>query len=117
MSFLSKKWINASKRLLEELKRLEETKDQDRLELVKSLHLTLYALQRSLMGWMALANNPDRLTRFTHEDLEEINKKLLQFSHSFIQYDLEATKLETKKGLKIGMKDEKTKDRQGMFYV
>jgi hypothetical protein len=100
MSFLSEKWISASKKLLKELKRLEVTKKGDRLELVKSLRLTLYALQRSLMGWMELANNPDRLTRFTHEDLEEINKKLLKFSHSFIEYDLEATKLGTKKRLK-----------------
>jgi hypothetical protein len=117
MSFLSEKWINASKRLLKELKNLEETKEQDRLELVRSLRLTLYALQRSLMGWMELANNPDMLTRFAHEDLEEINKKLLQFSHAFIEYDLEATTLGTKKGLKTGMKDEKKKDRRGMFYV
>lgn len=117
MSFLSEKWINASKRLLKELKRLEETKEQDRLELVKSIHLTLYALQRSLMGWMELTNNPDMLTPFTHEDLEEINKKLLQFSHAFIEYDLEATNLGTKKRLKSGKQDEKRKDRQGMFYV
>jgi hypothetical protein len=66
---------------------------------------------------MELANNPDMLTRFAHEDLEEINKKLLQFSHAFIEYDLEATTLGTKKGLKTGMKDEKKKDRRGMFYV
>jgi hypothetical protein len=117
MSFLSEKWINASKRLRKELKCLEETKEQDRLELVKSLCLTLYALQRSLMGWMELANNPDMLTRFTHEDLEDINKKLLQFSRSFLEYTLEATKLGTKKGLITGMKDEKRKDRRGTFYV
>jgi len=117
MSFLSEKWIEASKKLLNELKRLEETKERDRLDLVRSLRLTIYALQRSLMGWMQLANNPDMLTRFTHKDLEEINKKLLQFSHSFIEYDLEATKLGTKKGLKTGKKVKKKKDRMEMFYV
>jgi len=117
MSFLSEKWIDASKKLLTELKRLEKTKERDRLDLVRSLRLTLYALQRSLMGWMELANNPDMLTRFTHEDLEEINKKLLHFSHSFIEYDLEATKLGTKKGLKTGKKVKKKKNRKEMFYV
>ena len=116
MSFLSEKWIDASKKLLTELKRLEKTEDQDRLDLVRSLRLTLYALQRSLMGWMELANNPDMLTRFTHDDLEEINKKLLQFSHSFIEYDLESTKLVTKKGLKT-VKEVKKNDRREMFYV
>jgi len=68
------------------------------------------------MGWMELANNPDMLTRFTHEDLEKINKNLLQFSHSFIEYDLEATKLGTK-GLKTGKKDNEKKSRKEMFYV
>lgn len=116
MSFLSEKWIHASKKLLNELKRLEETEERDRLDLVRSLRLTLYALQRSLMGWMELANNPDMLTRFTHEDLEKINKNLLQFSHSFIEYDLEATKLGTK-GLKTGKKDNEKKSRKEMFYV
>lgn len=116
MSFLSEKWIDASKKLLNELKRLEKTEDQDRLDLVRSLRLTLYALQRSLMGWMELANNPDMLTRFTHDDLEEINKKLLKFSHSFIEYDLEATELRTEKGLKTG-KEVKKNDRREMFYV
>ena len=109
--------IYASKKLLNELKRLEKTENQDRLDLVRSLRLTLYALQRSLMGWMELANNPDMLTRFTHKDLEEINKKLLHFSHSFIEYDLEATKLGTKKGLKTGKKVKKKKNRKEMFYV
>jgi hypothetical protein len=116
MSFLSEKWIHASRKLLNELKRLEETEERDRLDLVRSLRLTLYALQRSLMGWMELANNPDMLTRFTHEDLEKINKNLLQFSHSFIEYDLEATKLGTK-GLKTGKKDNEKKSRKEMFYV
>jgi len=117
MSFLSEKWIDASKKLLNELKRLEKTEDKDRLDLVRSLRLTLYALQRSLMGWMELANNPDMLTGCTHEYLEEINKKLLKFSHSFIEYDLEATKLVTKKGLKTGKEVKKKKDRMEMFYV
>ena len=117
MSFLSEKWIHASRKLLNELKRLEETEERDRLDLVRSLRLTLYALQRSLMGWMELANNPDMLTRFTHDDLEEINKKLLKFSHSFIEYDLEATELRTEKGLKTGKKDNEKKSRKEMFYV
>jgi hypothetical protein len=116
MSFLSEKWINASKKLLKELKRLEETEEQDRLDLVKSLRLTLYALQRSLTGWILLANNPDLLTRFTHEDLQEINKKILQFSHSFIEYDLEATNLGTERG-SVSRKKVKDENRREMFYV
>ena len=117
MLFLSEKWIDASKKLLTELNRLEETEERDRLDLVRSLRLTLYALQRSLMGWMELANNPDVLTRFTHEDLGKINKKLLKFSHAFIDYDLEATKLGNKKSLKTGKTVKKKKDRMDMFYV
>jgi len=115
--FLSEKWISDSKKLLNELKRWEETEKQDRLDLVRFLRLTVYALQRSVMRWMELANNPDMLSRLTHKDLDEINQKLLKFSQSFIEYDLETTKVGNKKGLKTEKKPKKEKTRKGLFYV
>jgi hypothetical protein len=117
MSFLSEKWIDASKKLLNELKQLEKTEERDRLELVRSLRLTIYALHRSLMGWIELANNANMLTRFTYEELEEMNKKLLKISHEFIEYDLEATKLGTKKDLKTENKNKQKAVKRGSFYV
>jgi hypothetical protein len=115
---LSERWIQVSEKILSQLKRLEEAKEKDRLEYVRSIRFMLSALQRSLLGWMQWVNNPDIMTRFTQEDLESINKKLSDFARSFIEYDLEATKLGAQRGLKAIKKVKKKKDeRAEAFYV
>jgi len=114
---LSERWIQVSEKILDQIKRLEEAKKRDRLELVRSLRFMLSALQRSLLGWMQWVNNPDIMTRFTKEDLEKINKKLSEFTRSFIEYDLEATKLGAQRGLKAVKKVKKKGKRAEIFYV
>lgn len=115
---MSERWIQVSEKILNQIKRLEEAKKRDRLELVRSLRLMLSALQRSLLGWMQWVNNPDIMTRFTQQDLEKINKKLSEFTRSFIEYDLEATKLGAQRGLKVVKKVKKKKEeRAETFYV
>ncbi len=116
--FLSEVWIKTSEKILDHIKRLEEAKERDRLELVRSLRFVLSALQRSLLGWIQWVNNPDIMTRFTKEELEEMNKELSNFTRSFIEYDLEATKLGAKKGLRPKKKVRKKKEeRPEPFYV
>ena len=115
---MSERWIQVSEKILEQIKRLEETKDRDRLELVRSLSFMLSVLQRSLLGWMQWANSPDIMARFTREDLEKMSKKLSAFTHSFIEYDLEATKLGAHRGLKARKTVKKKKEeRPETFYV
>ena len=115
---MSERWIQVSEKILDQIKRLEEAKERDRLELVRSLRFMLSTLQRSLLGWIQWVNNPDIMTRFTQEDLESINKKLSDFARSFIEYDLEATKLGAERGLKAIKKVKKKKDeRAEAFYV
>ncbi len=112
------RWIQASEKILDQIKRLEEAKERDRLELVRSIRFMLNTLQRSLLGWMQWVNNPDIMTRFTQEDLESINKKLAEFTRSFIEYDMEATKLGAQRGLKAKKKVKKKKEeRAETFYV
>jgi len=106
---LSEKWIQVSEKILDQIKRLKEAKKKDRLELVGAIHFVLNALNRSLWGWMQWVNNPDVMTRFTQEDLEGMNKKLSEFTSSFIEYDLEATKLGARRGLKAIKKAKKKK--------
>ena len=116
--FLSERWTQVSEKILDQIKRLEEAKERDRLELVRSLRFMLSALQRSLLGWMQWVNNPDIMTRFTQEDLEKMNKKLSEFTRSFIEYDLEATTLGDQRGLKAKKKlKEKKEERAEVFYV
>ena len=115
---MSERWIQVSEKILDQIKRLEEAKERDRLELVRSLRFMLSALQRSLLGWMQWVNNPDIMTRFSQEDLETMNKKLSEFTRSFLEYDLEATKLGAQRGLKAIKKVKKKKEeRAEAFYV
>ena len=112
---MSERWVQVSEKVLDQIKRLEEAKERDRLELVRSISFMLSALQRSLLGWMGWVNNPDIMTRFTQEDLEEMNKKLSELSRSFIEYDLKVTEQGTKKGLKA--KKKKPKEKAEPHYV
>lgn len=89
---VSESWIQASERALEQIRRLAERKDMDRLELVQSMRFILMALHRSLLGWMNWVNNPDIMVAFTKEELAEMNKRLAEFVQEFIKYDIEVTK-------------------------
>ena len=116
--FVSESWVKVSERLLDQLKRLENTKDKDRLELVRSLRFVLSVLQRSMVGWTQWVNNPDIMSIFSQNDLENMTRKLSEFTRSFIKYDLEMTSLGVKKGLKSAKKDTSKKDqRSERFYV
>jgi len=116
---LSERWIQVSEKILEQLKRLEDTKDKDRLELVRSLRFVLSVLQRSLIGWTQWVNNPDIMTIFSQKDLETMTEKLSEFTRSFVKYDLEMTSLGVKKGLKSPKKvtEKKKEERTERFYV
>ena len=113
---MSETWIQSSEKILDRIKDLEKIEGKDRLELVRSLGFMLGALHRSLLGWMQWVNNPDILIRFTQEDLEGMNKNLSELVRSFIEYDIEATKLGAEKGLKA-RKKVKREERPEGFYV
>jgi len=116
---LSERWIQVSERIIEQLNHLEDVKDKDRLELVRSLRFVLGVLQRSLIGWTQWVNNPDIMTIFSQKDLENMTKKLAEFTSSFMKYDLEMTSLGVKKGLKAPKKVVKKnrEERTERFYV
>jgi hypothetical protein len=115
---LSERWAEVSKRILDQLKSLEDTKDKDRLELVRSLRFVMSVMQRSLVGWMQWVNNPDIMSIFSQKDLEKMTKELSSFTYSFVKYDLEMTKLGAKKGLKAPKKVSKQREaRTERFYV
>jgi len=75
---LSERWIQVSEKILSQLKRLEEAREKDRLEYVRSIRFTLSALQRSLLGWMQWVNNPDIMTRFTQGGSREHEQKTIR---------------------------------------
>ena len=71
------------------------------------MRFVLGALQRSLVGWIQWVNNPEIMVKFTQEDLEKMNKNLAEFVRSFIEHDLEVTKLGGKRGLKARKRAER----------
>lgn len=116
---MSEGWMRVSERIVEQLKQLENTKDKDRLELVRSLRFVLGVLQRSLVGWTQWVSNPDIMTIFSEDDLENMTKKLAEFTRSFIEYDIKMTSLGAEKGLTAPKKPTKKpkEDRTERFYV
>ena len=109
---MSERWIRISEKTLDQIKRLEETEEKDRLDFVSSILFLLNALRNSLHGWIQWANNPNIMARFTQEDLEKIAEKLSTFTRTFIEYDIETTKLGAKKGLKPRKEVEKKRGEQ-----
>lgn len=95
---VSEGWVETSEKILDQMRKLVEKKDKDRLDMVQSLRFSLYALHRSILGWMNWVSNPDIMASFTQEELEKMNTKLKAFVEEFIKYDVEATQKGTEKG-------------------
>lgn len=97
---MSERWLSRCERILKRIKALESAEDTDRLELVRSIRFTLNSLWGSLSGWIQWINNPNIATRFNREELEEMNKTMIDFVKSFIEYDVKITKQAIQKGIK-----------------
>jgi len=94
--------------------------DRDRLDLVQSLRFSLYALHRSLLGWMNWANNPDIMVAFEKEELDEMNRRIKEFTESFLKYDVEVTQRGSQKNLGAKKPIREPAERRSLediFYV
>jgi len=87
---MSGRWVQDCKKILDQIKTLE-TEGKDRLEMVGTIRFILYALQRSLSGWIEWINNPNIMVKFSREDLQEISKNLAELTQPFIEYDCKIT--------------------------
>jgi len=119
---MSERWIQDCKKILDEIRKLEDIEGKDRLDMVRMIRFTLHALQRSVSGWFQWIDNPDIMTNFSLEELQKINKNLAKLTRSFIEYDTEITSL-TEKDLTTKDKKaqrelmERTKGKTEVFYV
>lgn len=114
---MAERWIQLSEKILHRIESLGETEKKDRLDLVRSMTILLSALERSLVGWKQWINNPDMMTKFTQNDLQKMNKKLSEFTNSFIKFDIEATRLGSKRGLKTRKKPKKKEERPEVYVA
>jgi len=88
---MSEKWVQDCKKILNEIKKIAEDGEKDRLDVVRAVRFTLFALQRSVAGWIEWVNNPDIMATFSIEELGEINKTLSELTRPFIEYDAKIT--------------------------
>jgi len=113
VSGVSERWIEKCRTALESIKKMSSIEGKDRLELVKSIQTSLGYVGKSLSGWTSWVNNPSAIAIFSKEELEEMDKHLSNFAESFIEYDLETTKL----GLEKGLSRKKAADRKPIRFI
>ena len=121
--FMTGKWVQDCERILDRIKKSTKVEGQDRLDMVRMIRFTLFALQRSMTGWMEWANNPDIMAKFSLEELKEINKTLAELVCAFVEYDAKITG-QTEMGLRkradmmVGKAlTKKTQEKKDIFYV
>ena len=112
-------WVNDCQRILKEIKKSEKVEGHDRLDMVRTIRFTILALQRSVMGWMQWADNPDIMAQFSLDELTEINKNLADLVCAFVDYDAKITGSQEKKIEKKIRKETIKKPQQAkdIFYV
>ncbi len=85
------KWAQDCERILDKIKKSAKVKGQDRLDMVRTIRFTLFALERSVAGWIEWVDNPDVMANFSLEELKEINKNLAELVCNFVEYDAKIT--------------------------
>ena len=88
---MSEGWVNTCEKILGQMRKFSEKEDKDRLDFVQSIRFSLYALHRSILGWLNWVNNPDIMASFKREELDAMNKALTSFVEDFLKYDVEIT--------------------------
>ena len=117
-------WVQDCEKILQEIKKMTENEGKDRLDVVRGMRFTLFALQRSVAGWIEWVNNPDVMATFSLEELNEINKTLSELIRPFIEYDAKVTSNSQKTlvGPEAGEDNEeelipRPENKKDVFYV
>jgi hypothetical protein len=114
---MGENWINECRQYLRRLEELSNTKNRDRLDLVRTMRTALTALNHSLWGWIQYVNNPDIMGKFTKEELEEMDDTLNEFARKYIEYDIKITQLGAQKGLAEIKRRRRREDRPSGLVV
>ena len=115
-------WVQECKRILDQIKNIQDINGKDRLDMVKTISFILYALQRSVSGWIEWVENPEVMASFSLEELKEMNRNLANLTQPFIEYDCDITSRVqrdlTIRGPKTPSEStKKSKEKTGIFYV
>lgn len=96
---MSQNWMQRTEDTLKQLRKLIETPDQDRLDLVRVMRFAFSALGQSLAGWMQWVNSPEIMSTFSGDELEEMAKTVTGMVEQFMEYDIKITEEGMRKGL------------------
>lgn len=110
---MGEQWIEECNEYLRRIRESTATEAPDRLEVVRSMHTALLAINHSTLGWLQYVNNPDVMSMFDLPELEEIQLTLNKFAEAYILNDIEVTK----KGMRKGMNMNKQNEPDQPFYV
>lgn len=119
---MSGSWVQECKGILDQIKNIQDINGKDRLDMVKTISFILYALQRSVSGWIEWVENPEVMASFSLEELKEMNRNLAKLTQPFIEYDCDITS-RAQKDLTIEEPEtpsestKKAKDKTETFYV
>ncbi len=119
---MSEGWVETCEKILDQIRKASEKKDSDRLDLVQAMRLSLYALHRSVLGWLNWVNNPDIMVSFKPEELVDMNRRLLGYVQEFIKYDIEVTEKGADKNLasrkaRLEAEERARRAPEDIFYI
>jgi hypothetical protein len=92
-------WSQRSEKTLEQLRKMMENEEVDRLELVRIMRYAFGALGTSLTGWMQWVNSPEIMSTFDKDELLKMAKTVTELITKFVEYDIHITEEGTRKGL------------------
>lgn len=89
---LSEQWLQRTEKILKILKENQDKTDKDRLETINSILYSLTALDRSIKGWRRWTSNLSFMTRFSTDELRQMEVGLINVVQDFIEFDMDTTK-------------------------
>ena len=92
-------WIERTQKTVDQLQKIKEKRDMDRLEIITALRFSFGALSQSLGGWLQWVNSPEIMSQFTRKELMEMSDKLIDMVTKFVEYDRDITDYGMQKGL------------------
>jgi len=108
-------WSQRSEKTLEQLRKMMENEEVDRLELVRIMRYAFGALGTSLTGWMQWVNSPEIMSTFDKDELLKMAKTVTDLITKFVEYDIHITEEGTRKGLE--KQRELNQQQQGPRFV
>jgi hypothetical protein len=101
------------------MEQLTSKQDRDRLELINSMLFTLHALNQSVHGWQKWMQNLSFMSKFSVNELQEMEAGLVSTVRSFIEYDLDITKRHEHKipQIRLGTREKQDEHASTGMYV